>query len=98
MFECDNQIGIKRVVVGITDPDERVSGSGLEALRSAGIIVEAGQNSDDVARQRPLPSPQTHRQTVCSSKTGCDMDGRTAAPDGSAIGSQVNKQKGCSPA
>lgn len=34
--------GIKRVVVSSTDPDERVSGSGLEQLKAAGIEVVSG--------------------------------------------------------
>ena len=87
--------GIKRVVVGITDPDERVSGSGLEALRSAGIIVEAGQNSDDVAQQ--LTPYLHHRRTgrpYVVLKLAATLDGRIAAPDGSSnwiTGEQARK-------
>lgn len=34
--------GVSRAVVGMTDPDERVSGRGLDILRAAGIAVETG--------------------------------------------------------
>lgn len=34
--------GVSRVVVGMTDPDERVRGRGLDILRAAGAAVETG--------------------------------------------------------
>lgn len=34
--------GVARVVVSVTDPDERVAGRGLSMLRDAGIVVETG--------------------------------------------------------
>jgi diaminohydroxyphosphoribosylaminopyrimidine deaminase / 5-amino-6-(5-phosphoribosylamino)uracil reductase len=34
--------GVARVVVSVTDPDERVAGRGLSMLRNAGIVVETG--------------------------------------------------------
>jgi len=76
---------IKRVVVGLVDPDERVSGSGVEALRSAGIEVEVGQNSVDVEKQL-LPYLH-HRRTgrpYVVLKLAATLDGRIAAPDGSS--------------
>jgi|AraplaMF_Col_mMF_1032025.scaffolds.fasta_scaffold00919_21 diaminohydroxyphosphoribosylaminopyrimidine deaminase/5-amino-6-(5-phosphoribosylamino)uracil reductase len=34
--------GVSRVVISVTDPDERVSGRGIAMLRDAGIVVETG--------------------------------------------------------
>ena len=77
--------GIARVVIGITDPDERVAGRGVEALRRAGIDVEVGVCADAVLSQ--LAPYVTHRRTgrpYVLLKLAATLDGRTAAPDGSS--------------
>lgn len=43
--------GVARVVVSVTDPDERVSGRGLQRLRDAGITVETGLLEADGERE-----------------------------------------------
>jgi diaminohydroxyphosphoribosylaminopyrimidine deaminase/5-amino-6-(5-phosphoribosylamino)uracil reductase len=45
--------GVRRVVVGVEDPDPRTQGEGLARLRAAGIAVETGLLADE-ARQATL--------------------------------------------
>ena len=47
------EAGIKRVVVGIIDPDTRVNGQGIEQLRQAGIHVQINVLGRDVADAMP---------------------------------------------
>jgi diaminohydroxyphosphoribosylaminopyrimidine deaminase/5-amino-6-(5-phosphoribosylamino)uracil reductase len=77
--------GIRKVVVGITDPDVRVAGSGIAALRGAGITVDVGILADEVTAQ--LAAYLHHRRTgrpyvIC--KLAMSADGGIAAPDGSS--------------
>lgn len=77
--------GVARVIVGIRDPDERVAGRGIAALRASGIEVVEGVLADRVTEQ--LGPYLHHRRTgrpfvVC--KIATSLDGRTAAPDGSS--------------
>ena len=79
------EAGIARVVVGIADPDPRVGGRGIAALRAAGIEVEVGVRADDVQAQ--LAPYVTHRTTgrpFVLLKLAASIDGRTAAPDGTS--------------
>ncbi len=77
--------GVGRVVIGIQDPDSRVSGRGIAALRDAGIDVTEGVAADEVAEQ--LAPYIKHRRTGhpwVVLKMAASLDGRTAAPDGSS--------------
>lgn len=79
------EAGIARVVVGIEDPDNRVAGRGIAALREAGIEVTAGVAVEEVAEQ--LAPYVKHRSTGhpwVVLKMAATLDGRTAAPDGSS--------------
>ncbi len=77
--------GVARVVVALADPDPRVAGSGLAALRAGGVDVVDGVGREPVAAQ--LEPYLHHRRTgrpyvVC--KLATSLDGGTAAPDGSS--------------
>jgi len=77
--------GVDRVVVAITDPDERVAGSGIDSLRRAGVEVAVGVSATEVESQ--LGPYLHHRRTgrpyvVC--KLATSADGGTAAPDGTS--------------
>ena len=81
---CDALIeaGVRRVVVGLEDPDPRVAGGGVAALRAAGIEVTVGVEADAVRGQ--LQPYLTHRSTGrpwVVLKLAATLDGYTAAPD-----------------
>lgn len=77
--------GVRRVVVALEDPDERVAGRGLAQLRGAGIDVVVGPGA--AAARRSL-GPYLHHRRIgrawCVLKTAMSLDGRTAAADGSS--------------
>jgi len=77
--------GIRRVVVGVVDPDTRVDGAGIDALRSAGIEVVVGVGRDEVREQLApyLKHRRTGRPWVVL-KLAATLDGGTAAPDGTS--------------
>ena len=77
--------GVHRVVVGIEDPDPKVAGQGIAALRAAGIDVTVGVEAAAVEAQ--LAPYLTHRRTgrpYVVLKLAATVDGRTAAPDGTS--------------
>ena len=79
------EAGIARVVVAVEDPDPRVAGRGLHALRGAGVEVDTGLGAALVQRQ--LAPYFKHRRTGrpwVVLKLAATLDGRTAAPDGSS--------------
>jgi len=84
---CDAIIeaGVSRVVVGVLDPDPNVAGSGIAALRDAGIKVDVGVEAAAVEQQ--LAPYLHHRRTgrpYVVLKLAATVDGQTAAPDGTS--------------
>ena len=77
--------GVRRVVVAIEDPDEKVAGAGIRALKDAGVEVDLGVRHDQAwALLEPyLKHRRTGRPWVVL-KLAASLDGRTAAPDGSS--------------
>ena len=77
--------GVARVVVGMLDPDPRVSGAGVAGLEAAGVEVKVGVGALDVAEQLApyLKHRRTGRPWVVL-KLASTLDGRIAAPDGSS--------------
>jgi diaminohydroxyphosphoribosylaminopyrimidine deaminase/5-amino-6-(5-phosphoribosylamino)uracil reductase len=76
---------VSRVVIGVMDPDTKVDGGGLAALRSAGIEVETGIMAQEISEQ--LSSYLHHRSTGRPQiilKLAATLDGKTAAPDGTS--------------
>lgn len=77
--------GIARAVIGIADPDPKVSGSGIQRLRDAGIEVSVGCREAEVAKQL---APYVHHRLTGRPfvvlKMAATLDGATAAADGSS--------------
>ena len=74
--------GVSKVVVGATDPDDRVRGAGIAELEAAGIDVVADLVHDDVVAVDP--GYFHHRRTglpLVTLKLATTLDGQIAAAD-----------------
>ena len=79
------EAGIIRVIVGSLDPDPRVAGRGVVALRDAGVAVEVGVEIEAVRTQ--LAAYLWHRVTgrpYVVLKVAATLDGVVAMADGSS--------------
>jgi diaminohydroxyphosphoribosylaminopyrimidine deaminase/5-amino-6-(5-phosphoribosylamino)uracil reductase len=77
--------GVRKVVVAVDDPDEKVAGRGYARLREAGVeVVESVARTD---AERDLAPYLHHRRTgraFVVAKLALSLDGRMAAADGSS--------------
>ncbi len=91
---CTNailQAGIRRVVVGMTDPNPKVGGRGIRQLQEAGVQVELLDPSEPEARRllqelESLNLPFLHRhrtgRVLITLKCALSMDGKLATHTG----------------
>ncbi|MEQ8830690.1 MAG: bifunctional diaminohydroxyphosphoribosylaminopyrimidine deaminase/5-amino-6-(5-phosphoribosylamino)uracil reductase RibD [Alphaproteobacteria bacterium] len=77
------EAGINRAVVAMPDPDVRVSGRGLERMRSAGISVETGVLEDEAARLNAgFLSHRLRGRPFVTLKLATTLDGKIATAAG----------------
>jgi diaminohydroxyphosphoribosylaminopyrimidine deaminase/5-amino-6-(5-phosphoribosylamino)uracil reductase len=75
--------GVARAVVAIEDPDPRVNGRGVEALRAAGVAVEVGCLAHEaIAMNRGFLTRLTAGRPMVTLKLAASLDGRIATGSG----------------
>ncbi|MHA1114171.1 MAG: bifunctional diaminohydroxyphosphoribosylaminopyrimidine deaminase/5-amino-6-(5-phosphoribosylamino)uracil reductase RibD, partial [Alphaproteobacteria bacterium] len=75
--------GINRAVIAVEDPDPRVAGTGIDALRAAGIAVELGVRAEDAARVNAGFFLRLREgRPLVTLKTATTLDGRIATHGG----------------
>ena len=75
--------GIARVVIALSDPDDRVNGQGIARLRDAGIEVVEGVGAAQArADQRGFLSRVTRGRPMVTLKLAASLDGRIATASG----------------
>jgi diaminohydroxyphosphoribosylaminopyrimidine deaminase / 5-amino-6-(5-phosphoribosylamino)uracil reductase len=79
------EAGVRRVVVGVLDPDPRVAGRGVARLRAAGIEVFQNVLTAEVTESlAPYLHQRRTGRAYCMLKSAASLDGRTAAADGTS--------------
>lgn len=77
------QAGVARVVVAATDPDERVSGRGIEMIKSAGIeVIQGILEQEALELNEPFFYSVTEKQPFVTLKIASSLDGKIATCTG----------------
>lgn len=77
------EAGVARVVIGMRDPNPKVSGGGIEALVAAGIEVAEGVLEEECRALNPgFEMRMTRGRPRVRVKLAMSLDGRTAGADG----------------
>ncbi len=77
------QSGIRRVVCAMADPNPRVNGTGISALRQAGILVQTGPNHQQALRlNRGFVRRMTQGIPWVTLKVAASLDGMSAMKNG----------------
>jgi diaminohydroxyphosphoribosylaminopyrimidine deaminase/5-amino-6-(5-phosphoribosylamino)uracil reductase len=77
--------GVRRVIVGMSDPNPRVAGRGLQLLQQQGIAVASGLLEDEArALNRGFIARMTRGWPWLTLKIAASLDGRTALASGAS--------------
>ena len=81
--EAVRQAGVARVVAAMEDPNPKVAGQGLAALKEAGIEVQSGLLREQAERLNPgFVSRMSRGRPWVRCKLAMSLDGRTAMASG----------------
>ena len=81
------EAGVRRVVVGVRDPDPRVDGGGVRRLRAHGIEVVVGLAAERAARlNEAFFTVKRRGRPFVTLKAAASLDGRIAAAPGRRTG------------
>jgi diaminohydroxyphosphoribosylaminopyrimidine deaminase/5-amino-6-(5-phosphoribosylamino)uracil reductase len=77
--------GVDRVVIGVLDPDERVDGRGVDALRDRQVVVDVGVLAEEISTDlAPYLWHRAEGRPYVVLKVASTLDGAAAMPDGSS--------------